>query len=189
MKRLAVLVGLRSKAELIEGRTNAAARAWEDMILLGQTITRGGRKLEALSGMAVEKVATASLRAMVPMLEAPTCRSLAQDLERAEEARERAVRILETERNWSLATFGLIAKAGETFGRGNETEERKQFVARYRDTEQGTRRLILILAARALTLETGREVTSPADLVPGVLKSVPLDPETGIPFTELPRTP
>jgi hypothetical protein len=189
LKRLAVLVGLRSKAELLEGRTNAAARAWEDMILLGQTITRGGRKLEALSGMAVERVATTSLRSMVPTLDASTCRSLAQDLERAEESRERADHILETDRNWSLATFGLVAKVGERFGRGNEKELRKQFLTRYQDTEQGTRRLILALAARSLALETGREATSPSDLVPGILKSVPVDPETGTPFTELPRMP
>ena len=188
LKRLAVLVGLRTKAELLEGRTNAAARAWVDMILVGQTITRGGRKLEALSGMAVEKVATASLRSMIPMLDASTCRSLAQELERAEETRESADRILETERNWSRAAFGLIAKVGEMFGKGPEVQARKQFLTRYRETERDTRRLILALAARSVYLTTGQAVGGPSDLVPGVLKAVPVDPETGVPFTALPGT-
>ena len=189
LKRLAVLVGLRSKAELLEGRTNAAARAWVDMILVGQTIARGGRKLEALSGMAVEKVATASLRSMIPMLDASTCRSLAQELERAEESRETADRILEIERNWSLAAFGLVAKVGERVGRGSEAQARKQFLTRYRETERDTRRLILALAARSVSLSTGQTVGGPSDLAPGVLKAVPMDPETGEPFTELPRMP
>ena len=189
LKRLAVLVGLRSKAELLEGRTNAAARAWLDMILVGQTVARGGRKLEALSGMAVEKVATASLRSMTPMLDASTCRSLAQELERAEESRESADRILETERNWSRATFGVVAKAGETFAKGSEAQARQQFLTRYRETERDTRRLILILAARSVSLATGQPVGGPSDLVPGVLKAVPVDPETGVPFTALPGTP
>ena len=189
LKRLAVLVGLRSKADLLEGRTNAAARAWVDMILIGHTITRGGRKLEALSGLAVEKVATASLRSMVPMLDASTCRGLAQDLERAEESREDADRILETEKNWCRATFGWVAKAGEIFGKGREPLQRKDFLTRYRDTERSTRRLILTLAARSVALETGHAVTNPSDIVPSVLKAVPVDPETGAPFTELPKMP
>jgi len=189
LKRLAVLVGLRSKAELLEGRTNAAARAWVDMILVGQTIARGGRKLEALSGMAVEKVATASLRSMIPMLEASSCRSLAQELERAEESRDTAERILETERNWSLAAFGLVAKVGERVGAGSQVQARKQFLTRYRETERDTRRLILALAARSVSLSTGQTVGAPSDLVPGVLKAVPVDPETGVPFTALPGTP
>jgi hypothetical protein len=189
LKRLAVLVGLRSKADLLEGRTNAAARAWVDMILIGHTITRGGRKLEALSGLAVEKVATASLRSMVPMLDASTCRGLAQDLERAEESREDADRIVETEKNWCRATFGWVAKAGEIFGKGREPLQRKDFLTRYRDTERSTRRLILTLAARSVALETGHAVTNPSDIVPSVLKAVPVDPETGAPFTELPKMP
>ena len=189
LKRLAVLVGLRSKADLLEGRTNSAARAWVDMILLGQTITRGGRKLEALSGLAIEKVATASLRSMVPMLDASTCRGLAQDLERAEESRENAESILKTEERWSRATFGLVAKAGELFGKRGETLRRKDFLTRYRETERSTRRLILMLAARSKFLETGREVVNPSEVVPGVLKAVPTDPDTGAPFTELPKVP
>ncbi len=189
LKRLAVLVGLRSKADLLEGRTNAAARAWVDMILVGQTIGRGGRKLEALSGMAVEKVATASLRSMIPMLDASTCRSLAQELERAEETRETADRVLETERNWARAAFGLVAKAGEIFGKGSDDQARKQFLTRYRETERDTRRLILALAARSVSRATGQAVGAPSDLVPGVLKAVPVDPETGVPFTALPGTP
>ena len=189
LKRLAVLVGLRSKADLLEGRTNAAARAWVDMILIGQTITRGGRKLEAFSGLAVEKVATASLRSMVPMLDASTCRSLAQDLERVEESRENAESILKTEEHWSRATFGLVAKAGEILGKGRESLRHKDFLTRYRETERSTRRLILILAVRSMALETGREVINPSEIVPSVLKAVPVDPDTGAPFTQLPKMP
>lgn len=186
LKRLAVLVGLRSRADLLEGRTNAAARSWVDMILVGQVMARGGRKLEALSGMAVERVGATSLRAMVPMLDADTCRGLARDLEKAEEARERPDRILETERNWSLATFGLIAKGGEFLGRRSEVKARETFLTRYHDTEKATRRLILALAARSEFLRTGREATQPSELVPGILKAIPVDPNTGAPFTDLP---
>ena len=189
LKRLAVLVGLRSKVEMLEGRTNAAARAWVDMILLGQAIARGGRVLEALNGMAVEKVATASLRSMTPLLDAGTCRSLAQELERAESARESASRILGTESNWSRATFGLIARAGAYLQRQSEARRRADFESRYQDVERTTRRLILVLAAHSLALQTGRAVGSPSELVASVLQAVPVDPKTGAPFDDLPRVP
>jgi hypothetical protein len=40
-----------------------------------------------------------------------------------------------------------------------------------------------------VALETGHAVTNPSDIVPSVLKAVPVDPETGAPFTELPKMP
>jgi hypothetical protein len=48
-----------------------------------------------------------------------------------------------------------------------------------------TRQLALQLAARALELERGTPVKSADEVVPSVLKAVPLDPETGKPL-ELP---
>lgn len=189
LKRLAVLVGLRSRAELLEGRTNVAARAWVDMILLGQAVTRGGRVLEAFSGMAIEKVAAASLRSMIPLLDAGTCRSLAQELERAEEGRETSSRIQETEAAWSRATFGLVARVGAYLQRRSEARRRADFETRYQDVQRSTRRLLLALAARSVALPTGRSVGSPSELVPQVLKAVPVDPKTGAPFDDLPQAP
>lgn len=80
-------------------------------------------------------------------------------------------------------------KDGELSGKGRESLQRKDFPTRYRETERNTRHLMLLRAGRSVALETGRAVIKPSDIVPRVLKAVPLDPDTGAPFTELPKTP
>ncbi len=94
-------------------------------------------------------------------------------------------RILQTEQAWSAASFGLVSRVGGLLLRKAEVQRHEQFTERYQQTVRRTRRLILVLAARAVELETGQRVTVPSDLVPGVLKSVPLNPAKNRPMTEI----
>lgn len=186
LKRLAVVLGIQSKAELLDGSTNNSAKCLLDTILLGHAMARGGILSDGINALVVETIGTASLRAQVPHLEAEFCRNAAQELERSEARREQPERILKTEKDWSAASFGLISRMGGLLLRNAEAHRHAEFTRRYQETTRRTRRLMLILGARAVELETGRRVTSPSDLVPGVLKSVPLDPEKGTPMTEIP---
>jgi len=178
LKRLAIVLGIQSKAELLEGRTNKSAAHLVDVILLGQSLARGGMVSDGINSMVIETIGTASLRAQIAHLDAGTCRSVAQELERSEGRREPAERVFKTQKTWSIRSFGLIGRFGEAFTGKSQGERRAEFIKRYSETTRRTRRLILLLAARAVELESGRKVKDPNALVPAVLVSVPVDPET-----------
>jgi hypothetical protein len=189
LKRLAVLLGLQSRAELLDGRTNNSAKCLVEVILLGQAMARGGLFSDSVNALTIETLGTASLRAQVPHLDAESCRSAAQELERSEPRRELPERTRKTQKDWSAASFGLVGRVGSFFLRKAEAQRHTEFLRRNQDVVRRTRRLMLILAARAIELETGKRVSSPSALVPDVLSSVPLDPETHTPMTEMPFAP
>jgi hypothetical protein len=186
LKRLAVVLGIQSKAELLNGNTNSSARCLLDIIFLGQALARGGLFSDGVNALAVETIGMASLRAQIPHLDAAFCRAAAQDLEQVEARREQPERILKTEKDWSAASFGLVSRLGGMFRRKLDVQRNAEFTLRYRETTRRTRRLMLILAGHAVELETGKSVVNPSDLVPGVLRSVPLDPDKNTPMTEVP---
>lgn len=188
LKRLAATLGIQSRATALEGNSNRSARYLLDVILLGQALARGGLFSDGLNAQAVETIGTASLRAQVPHLDAAFCRSAAQELEQFEARREPPERILRTEKDWSAASFGLVSRVSGLFLRKAEAQRHVEFLARYHETMRRTRRLMLLLAGRALELETGKRGVSPSDLVPGVLQSVPLDPAKNTPMTDVPDT-
>lgn len=186
LKRLAVALSLESRAQFLEGKTNASAHALLDVILLGQAMTRGGLLVDALNGLAVETIGAASLRSQLARLDAASCRAAAQELEAAEARREPVERILKTEKAWTAASFGLASRVGGWFLRKSEAQREAQFRSRYVEATRRTRRLLIALAARAVEFESGQRPTTTAALVPAVLKAVPVDPETGAPLTDVP---
>ena len=187
LKRFAVALSIQSRSELLKGNTNRSASFLLDMILLGQSMARGGIVSDATSAMLVETIGTASLRAQTPHLDADFCRQAAQALERSEALRESPERIVKTQADWAAANFGLISWIGDrTLLRKSGAQRRAEFLSRYQEITRRTRRLMLILAARAVELQTGKRVADPAELVPVVLKSVPLEPEKNTPMKEIP---
>lgn len=186
LRRLAVVLGIQSRAELLNGNTNSSARCLLDVICLGQALARGGLFPDGVNALAVETIGTGSLRAQIPHLDAVFCRAAAQDLEQVEARREQPERILKTEKDWSAASFGLVSRVGGLFRHKLDVQRNAEFTRRYRETMRRTRRLMLILAGHAVELETGKRVVNPSDLVPGVLRSVPLDPDKNTPMTDVP---
>lgn len=189
LKKLGVLLAIQARTQVLEGHTNEAAECELDMVRLGQNITRGGVLVDGLTGLTVELIGASSLRMRAGHLNAPACRRLAQALEANEARREPASQILERQTQWADATFGLISKIGSLLSRSGKEERYRDFNSRYADAVRRTRRLTLVLAARAFQLETGRAPARPADLVPGILKAVPLDPATGSPIPDIPTQP
>jgi hypothetical protein len=183
LKRLAVVLGIQSRAEFLDGRTNHSARCLVDVILLGQALARGGLLSDGVNALTIETLGIATLRAHMPSLDAESCRSAAQELERSEPLREPPERTFKTQKDWSTASFGLAGRAASLLLRQAEAKGHAEFLRRNEEVVRRTRRLILSLAARAIELETGQPVSRPSDLVPAVLKAVPLDPETRTPMT------
>ena len=186
LKKLAVALAIQSQVDSKAGRTNEAAASLLDVILLGQTLARGGVLVDGITGLAVEMIGTASLRSRIPHLDAATSRQLAQDLERAESERESPGQIVKNERAWSNASFGLVSRLGGLLLRKAESRRHADFNTRALETARRTRQLMLRIGARAVELDTGRPVTNAAVLVPAVLSALPLDPETRIPMTAIP---
>jgi hypothetical protein len=96
LKRLAVVLGIQSRAECLDGNTNTSTVCLVDVVLLGQALARGGLLSDGINALTIETIGTASLRAQVPTLDAKSCRSAAQELERSEPRREQPERTLKT---------------------------------------------------------------------------------------------
>jgi len=183
LKRLAVTLGIQARAATLDGNTNGAARCMLDVVLLGQAIARGGLLFDGINSSAIEAIGAATLRTQVSYLDKTFCRAAAQELEQAETRREQPERILTTEKDWSAANYGLIGRIGGYWLRKSQDKRKSEFMVRYKESMRRTRRLMLILAARSVELETGKAVASSAELVPGVLRSVPTGPTTGASIT------
>ncbi len=187
VKRLAVALGLQSRAHLLEGRTNDALRCHLEMVLLGQFIPHGGLLPDAVTGLALETLGAASMRGDLPMMDAKACRDFAKELETAEQRREPSSCIWDTEKRWAASTFGMSGRLVRLVLRVDDAKRRAELTKRSDQVIRRTRRLTLILAARAFELETGKPPAKPADLVPAYLSAVPVDPVAGAPFTEVPK--
>ena len=87
-KRLSIALGLNSRAHYLAGRTNDAASSHLDVVLLGQSIGRGGLLVDRITALTIETLGAASLRADVPHMDASACSSCVRQLEKAESRRE-----------------------------------------------------------------------------------------------------
>lgn len=182
IKRLAVLIGIRMRSEMLDGQTNAAAISTLDTILLGQAMAHGGLVVHALNAMAVERVGVATLRTLAPGLDGNTCMNLARVLEEAETRRESVDRILQTELTWRQASFGLVGRLMQSINGRAETQRRLDFITRHQETAKATRKLMLDLAIRAASQKTSQPVPTASEVVPSILKAIPVDPKTGTPI-------
>jgi hypothetical protein len=160
-----------------------------DIILLGQAMGRGGILSDGISAITIETLGAGTLRLQITHLDAKTCRAAAQELERSESRREGPEQTLKTEKDWSIANLGLAGRIAGFYLRKAVAKRDAEFIHRQQEVVRRTRRLIIALAARAVELNTGHPVSSPSDLVPAVLKAVPLDPETRSPINAIVTSP
>jgi hypothetical protein len=189
LKRLAVVLGVQSRAESLDGNTNASARCLLEIILLGQVMGRGGILSDGINAMTIETLGAGTFRGQISHLDAETCRAAAQELERSESCREEPEQTLKTQRSWSFASLGLVGRIADFSLRKDAVKRDAEFIRRHQEVVRRTRRLMVSLAARAVELNTGHPVSSPSELVPAVLKAVPLDPETRTPITAIAASP
>ncbi|HWH71992.1 MAG TPA: hypothetical protein VNT26_21700, partial [Candidatus Sulfotelmatobacter sp.] len=189
LKRLGVLLALEGRAVMLEGRTNETWQSSLDLIRLGQALSRGGLLIDGITGMTLETVGTASLQAMMPQMAAADCRKAVQTLEELEARRSSSDQISQNEKIWSARRFGLVDRLGALTMRQSMLKRHSEFQQRYEEICRRTRRLELRLAARACELETGKRPGSATELVPALLKALPIDPSTGKPMEEIPPVP
>jgi hypothetical protein len=187
LKRLAVALALQARAEQLESRTNAAARTHLNIIMLGELMGRGGTLNDTIYGLTIETLGAASLRGDLIAMDAPTSSLAARALAKADAHRDQPEQVLETQRRWAVKSFGLISRAGGIVLEGSAAKRLAELETRWSKAVGRTRRLTLMLAARAYELETGQPAKQPADLIPKFLPAIPLDPDTKAPFRNIPK--
>ena len=186
LKRLAVVLAIEARAQILEGQTNHAARCHVDTVRLGQAVSRGGILIDGITGLTIETIGSSSLEALIPYVDAQFCHEAARTLEELDAQRGAPEKIIEQEKSWSARRYGLIDLLGGTLAREALNKRRVEFVTKSHAARARTQRVMLRLAARAYEIENGKPPTSHAQLVPGYLARIPRDPETGKDILELP---
>ncbi len=182
LKRAAQLLVAEGRLAESEERFAAAADSYLTAIRMGQEVQRGGIMIDALVGIATESLGVAAAEKLVQHLEAAPCRNFAVALQTAEPLRESSRAVLQTEKIWARRMAGwrypVYAVAALINYKSTRLTEQR-YIGRATTAQLRTRQLTTTLAARAYRLEKGQPPQSWADLVPGYLKSIPVDPSTG----------
>jgi hypothetical protein len=186
LKALGHLFVIEFKGLMLDGKTNEAGLCQIDLIRLGRAIGRGGDRTDTATGLLLELVGASTLGALVPQLDAATCKRAAADLGRLEQTRDSGAQVVANDRAWTRYRFGLVGLVGDLLSRRTLEARHAELRQRWDEAAHRSRRLALRLAARAFELDSGKPPARPADLVPGYLPAVPIDPKTGAPFPDLP---
>lgn len=186
LKHLAVAFGIESRAQLLQGQTNKAARCDMDALRLAQAVQRGGLLIDGVTSLAVETIGLALLQGKISQMDAAGCRESALALEDLAAKREPPETTIASEKNWSAARFGLLDLAGGFVMRKDLAKRQAQFVIRSHEAADKMQRLMLRLAARAYELDHQQPPANVAALIPSYLKSIPHDRETGGEIQEIP---
>jgi hypothetical protein len=179
LKGLARTAAAEGKVAELENRPADAAKCYSDVIRLGCELNRGGRVIECLVAVALESVGTSRLGKLVPVLEPGKCRELALALEASDSLRDSPEMVVQQEREWVHRTYGLRGQIISILSWRALKQTQQKSLARLQAQQLQTRKLMIDLAARAYESDKGQRPRSVNDLVPGYLKSAPLDPFTG----------
>ena len=179
LKGLARTAAAEGKLAELENRPADAAKCYLDVIRLACESSRGGRIIECLVAVALESIGTSRLGKLVPVLEPGKCRELALSLETSDSLRASPNMVLEQEREWVRRTYGVKGQIRSILSWRLLKQTQQGCLARFQAQQLQTRKLMLDLAARAYESDKGQHPKSADDLVPGYLKSIPLDPVTG----------
>ena len=119
---------------------------------------------------------------LLTTLSAADCQRGALAMEQLEKRRESFNDVMRHEEEWSRRSFGFFARMRFFL---QERAIRRNAVVWYQSDAREARRLALQLAARSFALERGQKPKRVSDLVPELLRAIPLDPATQTPL-ELP---
>jgi hypothetical protein len=179
LKSLARTAAAEGRLAELENRPADAAKCYSDVIRLACESSRGGRIIECLVAVALESIGTSRLGKLVLVLEPGKCRELALALEMSDSLRDSTNVVLHQEREWARRAYGLKGQIQLILSWRTLKQTQQGCLARLHAQQLQTRKLMVDLAARAYESDKGQKPKDLNDLVPGYLKSVPLDPVTG----------
>ena len=189
IKRVAQLISAEGGLAEAEGRLADAAKSHLENIRYGQVSANGGLIIDKLVGIAVENMGMVGLERVVDKLDARQAREVIAILEEADARSTPASVHIARDRQWARKagrwtdTLQAMWIARSLFPTRLAVQK---YTAKLQATDLRRRKLLLNLAARVHELETGKRPQQTKDLVPGILRTLPKDPETSADLT-LPR--
>jgi hypothetical protein len=177
-----------------EQRTNDAMKIYLDIVRLGHECGRGGLVIDHLVGLACQSIGLTALQGVSGSLGAKECHEAAGLLLALEQKRPTVSEVLWQESDWQRRSYGLgtrvVGWVEGMFQYRSLDPQKKIRMSVEAKTQKLRRQSLMVatdLAARAYTLEKGAPPKSVADLVPGYLPSIPVDPLTGTNLVYSPR--
>lgn len=168
----------------MEQRPADAANSCLDTIRLGVECPRGGFRIDALVGVAIESMGASELANLADSLDQKTCKEAAKILEDIEGQQQTWDQILRQEHYWQSRTFpGARSALVRLFTFRSTRASEAKGEQRFKAEQTKIRKLMIELAARAYELENGHKPVSINDLIPVYLREVPQNPSTGKDFT------
>jgi len=136
--------------------------------------------IDSLVGIADQYIGRTSLEGALPGTDAETARRIATELDRVIDAREPCADVFKREAQWArrgrFGPMGFFTQPLHPFlQRGMNAKTEQRFARILNDLQRAK----LHAAARAYELDHGMPPTTARELVPGYLKSIPLDAITG----------
>jgi hypothetical protein len=186
LKKLCRALAACGQLAQFEQRTKDAVAAYLDVIQLGQHCSRGGLMIDALVGTAIGTIGADGLRRLLPAFEVQDCRRAIDVLERVEASAEPAEEFLKRDFAWARQQPGgwraWLDQMIPLTRFSQLKQVRQSFLRQWNRQVRTRRQLLLDLALRRFELESGRKPSQLSELVPGCIKALPRDPETGKPL-------
>ncbi len=184
-KRLAQAFAAEGRLAELEGRDGDAVKASLDGIRMAQKANHGGLLIHGLVEIACESICLKPLPALVDRLDLERAQEAARALEELDASADSVDAWLKQEHDYTARIASFKEKLAGWINYKSMQNVRAGFARKEINLQRQRRQLILSLAARSFELEKGRRPASAAELVPAYLKAVPVDPDTGKPFSDV----
>jgi hypothetical protein len=174
-----------------EGRPSDSAEFDLEMVRIGPAVARGGINLDAMIGIAYESTGIWNLSGLRDQLDAETCRKMIAGLLATEVLPEPLQVIFDRDRALGESSVNRKMRFSLRLFSGRMQQLRQPAEESLRlsllRTEAWKQILVTDLAIRVYRLEHGRDPERLEELVPSLLKSVPLDPFSKKPLVYRPQ--
>ena len=180
LKRTAQAFAAASRLALADGHTNEAATLALDCMRFGQESARGGVLIHGLVGLAIQAIGRTRLEEALPGMDAKTSRKVLDGLKELVDKREVPAEVWKSEGQWARrGRFGqvnfIMILATPFLQRDMRKKTDQKFAKGFSELQQST----VHAAAHAYEVDHGKPPAAPRELVPGYLKTIPIDATTG----------
>lgn len=176
VRQLARALDLEAEVASNEGRMADAARIGLDCMRLGNAVSRGGLKIHWLVGNSMESYGFRRIVEARHSLNADECREVAEAIHVIDLESETLDAVQQRDHAWSQRVFGwshtLARAVCALVGVAHETDLTGTSIR----NEASTRLLQTDLAILTFQLEYSRHPDDLDELVPGLLRKIPVDP-------------
>ncbi len=182
LRRLAQLVSAEGRLAEAEARHLHAALSHFDNVKYGRVSAQGGLVIEKLVGIAIESMGILGIERVAGKLSADEARTVLGKMIERDKVPDDPDEFIARDRIFSKQTSTLAERLRAMWEYKTLRPDRiidPKFIGQIHRASRSRRQLMLRLAARVYQIEKGSPPRQASDLVPDILRAVPVDPETG----------